>query len=585
MDDKGYTKDGSVDLHGRPVLASQTGRWRACAFLVGYEAFERMAFYGVASNLVVYLTTQLHEDTVSSVRNVNNWSGSVWITPILGAYIADTYLGRFWTFTISSLVYVLGMVLLTMVVSIKSLRPSCTDDVCNKATPSQIAFFYGALYILAVGAGGTKPNISTFGADQFDDFDPHERTLKVSFFNWWMFSTFLGALMATIGLVYVQENVGWGIGYGIPTTGLAISLVVFYMGTPNYRHKVRKSNSPAAEMARVWVAAIANRQLKLPDDPAELYELEPQHYLLTGKRRLLYNSSFRFLDRAAIKEADKPCTVTQVQETKLVLGMTVIWFATLVPSTIWAQVNTLFVKQGTTMDRRLGHGFLIPAASLGSFITVSMLLAVPLYDRYFVPFMRRRTGNPRGITLLQRLGIGFGFHVLLTLVAYAVEVRRMHVIRQSGVAGPGDVVPMSIFWLLPQYVLLGVGDVFNAIGLLEFFYDQSPEGMQSLGTTFFTSGIGVGNFLNSLLVTVVDRVTRAGGGKSWIGNNINSSHLDYYYGLLMSISAINLAIFVWVSSKYKYKEEALEVAEGKVVCLQMEGKVMDAPPASLGVQV
>ncbi|CAL9105872.1 unnamed protein product [Musa acuminata var. zebrina] len=585
MDDKGYTKDGSVDLHGRPVLASQTGRWRACAFLVGYEAFERMAFYGVASNLVVYLTTQLHEDTVSSVRNVNNWSGSVWITPVLGAYIADTYLGRFWTFTISSLVYVLGMVLLTMVVSIKSLRPSCTDDVCNKATPSQIAFFYGALYILAVGAGGTKPNISTFGADQFDDFDPHERTLKVSFFNWWMFSTFLGALMATLGLVYVQENVGWGVGYGIPTTGLAVSLVVFYMGTPNYRHKARKSNSPAAEMARIWAAAIANRQLKLPDDPAELYELEPQHYLLTGKRRLHYNSSFRFLDRAAIKEAAKPCTVTQVQETKLVLGMTVIWFATLVPSTIWAQANTLFVKQGTTMDRRLGHGFLIPAASLGSFITVSMLLAVPLYDRYFVPFMRRRTGNPRGITLLQRLGIGFGFHVLLTLVAYAVEVRRMHVIRQSSVAGPGDVVPMSIFWLLPQYVLLGVGDVFNAIGLLEFFYDQSPEGMQSLGTTFFTSGIGVGNFLNSLLVTVVDRVTRAGGGKSWIGNNINSSHLDYYYGLLMSVSAINLAIFVWVSSKYKYKEEALEVAEGKVVCLQMEGKVMDAPPASLGVQV
>lgn len=75
-------------------------------FRIGYEAFERMAFYGIASNLVNYLTTQLHEDTVSSVRNVNNWSGAVWITPILGAYVADAYLGRFWTFTISSLIYV-----------------------------------------------------------------------------------------------------------------------------------------------------------------------------------------------------------------------------------------------------------------------------------------------------------------------------------------------------------------------------------------------------------------------------------------------------------------------------------------------
>lgn len=64
-----------------------------------------MAFYGVASNLVVYLTTQLREDTVASVRNVNNWTGAVWMTPIAGAYIADAFLGRFWTFTISSLIY------------------------------------------------------------------------------------------------------------------------------------------------------------------------------------------------------------------------------------------------------------------------------------------------------------------------------------------------------------------------------------------------------------------------------------------------------------------------------------------------
>lgn len=146
MEEKGYTQDGTVDLRRQPVLSSKTGKWKACAFLVGnsphpfldfifsfqdsskfkpynnyktiffmvffflskgYEAFERMAFYGVASNLVVYLTTQLHEDTVSSVRNVNNWSGAVWMTPIFGAYIADSYLGRFWTFTLSSLIYVL----------------------------------------------------------------------------------------------------------------------------------------------------------------------------------------------------------------------------------------------------------------------------------------------------------------------------------------------------------------------------------------------------------------------------------------------------------------------------------------------
>ncbi|KAG6665966.1 hypothetical protein I3843_02G174400 [Carya illinoinensis] len=585
MEAKGYTQDGTVDLRGRPVLASKTGKWKACAFLIGYEALERMAFNGIASNLVNYLTTQLHQDTVSSVRDVNNWSGTVWITPILGAYIADSYAGRFWTFAVSSLIYVMGMVLLTTVVSLKSLRPSCTNGVCNKASTSQISFFYLSLYTIAIGAGGTKPNISTFGADQFDDFNPHEKELKVSFFNWWMFSTFLGALVATLGLVYIQDNLGWGLGYGIPTAGLLLSLFIFYMGIPIYRHKVRKTKSPARDLIRVPIAAFKNRKLQLPNNPSELYEFELQHHTSSGKRQVHHTTIFRFLDKAAIKDSNldpsrPPCTVTQVEGAKLILGMILIWLVTLIPSTIWAQINTLFVKQGTTLNRSLSPNFQIPAASLGSFVTLSMLIFVPMYDRYFVPFMRQRTGNSRGITLLQRLGIGFIIQVIATGVAYAVEVRRMHVIRVNHIVGPKQIVPMSIFWLLPQYVLLGIADVFNAIGLLEFFYDQSPENMQSLGTTFFTSGIGVGNFLNSFLVTMVDKITGRDGGKSWIGDNLNDCHLDYYYVFLLVISIINLGVFLWASSKYVYKKEITEVKEG---CLQMEGRVLDMSP--LGLQV
>ncbi|PON83218.1 Proton-dependent oligopeptide transporter [Trema orientale] len=587
MEAKGYTQDGTVDLRGRPVLVSKTGKWKACAFLVGYEAFERMAFYGIATNLVNYLTTQLHEDTVSSVRNVNNWSGAVWITPILGAYIADTYIGRFWTFTVSSLFYVMGMMLLTLAVSLKSFKPTCRNGVCNKASDSQIAFFYMALYTIAIGAGGTKPNISTFGADQFDDFDPHEKELKVSFFNWWMFSSFLGALVATLCLVYIQENLGWGLGYGIPTVGLLLSLFIFYLGTPIYRHKVRKTKSPAKDLIQVLITAFKNRKLQLPNNPSELHEFELQHYMNSGKRKVQHSPMFRFLDKAAIKEGSidnsrLPCTITQVEGAKLVLGMLLIWLVTLVPNTIWAQINTLFVKQGTTLDRNLNSRFSIPAASLGSFVTLSMLLSVPMYDRYFVPFMRRKTGNPRGITLLQRLFIGFVIQVSAIAIAYVVEVRRMHVIRVHHIAGPKEVVPMSIFWLLPQYVLLGIADVFNAIGLLEFFYDQSPEDMQSLGTTFFTSGIGVGNFLNSFLVTMVDKITGRNGRTSWIGNNLNDCHLDFYYGFLLVISILNIGAFLWASSKYIYKREYTE-EEGCVQIDQIKAKAIDTSP--LGLQV
>ena len=68
--------------------------------MTAYEAFERMAYYGIASNLVIYLTTKLHEGTVNSSTNVAIWFGIVWMIPIIGTYIADTHWGRYWKFTV-----------------------------------------------------------------------------------------------------------------------------------------------------------------------------------------------------------------------------------------------------------------------------------------------------------------------------------------------------------------------------------------------------------------------------------------------------------------------------------------------------
>ncbi|GJY19809.1 NRT1/ PTR family 5.1-like protein [Tanacetum coccineum] len=168
-----------------------------------------------------------------------------------------------------------------------------------------------------------------------------------------------------------------------------------------------------------------------------------------------------FLDKGAFKEARldvSPCTITQVEGSKLVLGMSMIWLVTLIPSTIWAQINTLFVKQGTTLDQHLGSSFQLPATSLGSFVTLSMLIISTMYDRYFVPLIRKRTKNPRGITMLQRLGIGFTIQILAIAIAYLVEVKRMRAIASHYILNPKEVIPISIFWLLLQSILLGVAD-------------------------------------------------------------------------------------------------------------------------------
>ena len=190
------------------------------------------------------------------------------------------------------------MCVLTLAVSLPALKPpTCFDanvENCKKASTLHLAVFYGALYTLAIGTGGTKPNISTIGADQFDDFEPKEKAQKLSFFNWWMFSIFFGTLFANTILVYIQDNVGWSLGYGLPTLGLLISILIFLAGTRFYRHKV-PTGSPFTRMAKVIVAAIRKRKVTLPSDPKELYELQLEEYATKGKYRIDSTPSVRYV--------------------------------------------------------------------------------------------------------------------------------------------------------------------------------------------------------------------------------------------------------------------------------------------------
>ncbi|KAI3760201.1 hypothetical protein L1987_50592 [Smallanthus sonchifolius] len=559
------TQDGTTDLKGRRALRSTTGRWRACYYMLGYEVCERMAYYGIATNLVLYLSKELHEGTVKSSNNVTNWVGTVWMTPLLGAYIADTYLGRYWTFMIASLIYLLGMGFLTLVVSLPSLKPpTCGKHVsyrdCDKRASSfQIGVFYCALYIIAIGTGGTKPNISTMGADQFDDFEPKERARKLTFFNWWMFSIFFGTLFSNTFLVYIQDNVGWGLGYGIPTFALLVAIIAFVLGTPIYRHKPR-AESPFTRMAKVLVATARKWNASVPVDPKELYELTLDEYASPGKYRVDHTSSLRFLDKAAVR-VEEPvsewnlCPVTQVEQTKQMVKMIPILCATFIPSTLIAQPHTLFIKQGTTLDRSIGPHFEIPPASLSVFVTISMLISIVVYDRFFVPIVRKYTKNPRGITLLQRMTIGIIIHIITMAVACLVERKRLSVAKYHDIYIPGQIVPLRIYILIPQFALLGVADCFLEVAKLEFFYDQAPEGMKSLGTAYFTTSIGVGYFLSSFILSTMANVTKRNGHKGWILNNLNLSRLDYYFAFYAVLSFVNFLFFLVVAKNFDYNVE------------------------------
>ncbi|XP_061356040.1 protein NRT1/ PTR FAMILY 5.1-like [Gastrolobium bilobum] len=274
--------DGKVDLRGRPSISSRTGKQKACCFVLVYQVLERFAYYGIGANLVNYMTTQLHKDSVSSVSNVNNWSGTLWIAPILGAYVADSYTGLFWTIIISLLIYARGLGLLVLTSSLKCLRSTCTNRICNKASNLQVILLYVSLYTIAIGSGAVKPNISTFGADQFDDFNTKEKEIKVSFFNSWSFSTCLGILLEPLLVVYIQDRFGWGLGYDLSVIGLLLSIIIFFMGTPIYSYKSGKERNPTMDFIKVPVGCFGNVIFTItPIAIAEKYAVYIKGFLLS----------------------------------------------------------------------------------------------------------------------------------------------------------------------------------------------------------------------------------------------------------------------------------------------------------------
>ncbi|KAG0480398.1 hypothetical protein HPP92_010958 [Vanilla planifolia] len=209
----------------------------------------------------------------------------------------------------------------------------------------------------------------------------------------------------------------------------------------------------------------------------------------------------------------------------------------------------------------MGPHFKIPPASLTSFTTLSIALSIILYDRYFVRLMRSWTGNPRGISLLQRLGVGLVLDGLVMVVAFLMEKKRLSIAREHGVVANGGPVPITILILLPQFVMIGMAEAFLIVGKIVFFYHQAHEGIKRLGSSLSLVTYGVRNFLSSFLVILVANITQRNGRKGWILNNQNASHLDYYYRLLSIIRLCNFLFFLIVCRFYLYKPEVLESQE------------------------
>ncbi|PQP92269.1 Major facilitator superfamily protein isoform 2 [Prunus yedoensis var. nudiflora] len=206
----------------------------------------------------------------------------------------------------------------------------------------------------------------------------------------------------------------------------------------------------------------------------------------------------KWFDRAAIVTIDEAnssgppnlwrlATVHRVEELKSMIRMLPISAVGILLVASSSHSHSFTIQQARTMNRHFTRSLEIEPASFSIFGILTMLAGLVFYKRLlFVPFARRLTGNPAGITCLQRMGIGLMINIIATIVASFVEIIRKSVAANNKLLDdPKALIPVTVFWLVPQFCLHGLAETFMHVGHLEFLYYQSPESMRSTATALF----------------------------------------------------------------------------------------------------
>ncbi|KAL4274619.1 hypothetical protein HN873_069638 [Arachis hypogaea] len=570
--------DGKVDWKGRRALKNKHGGMIAAIPMLVTLGFENLATFSLAVNGVPYFNGEMHYDLADAANMLTTYLGVSYILALLVAVVADTWLGRYKSVLISGSLDFLGLVLITAQAHYSSLKPPPCNMFdprfhCEKLRRGQEAFLYIGLYLLAFGSAGVKASLPSHGADQFDETDPKESRLMSTFFNTLLLAVCLGGAVSLTFIVWIQIHKGWDWGFGIGTIAMLLGIIIFAAALPLYRIHPAKGTSALLEIVQVYVAAIRNRRLTLPEDPAELYEIESDKEAALETEFLPHRDIYRFLDKAAIQtkpndQSEKPeaqspwklCRVTQVENAKILLSMVPIFCCTIIMTLCLAQLQTFSIQQGYTMDTRFINNFHIPPASLPIIPVTFLIIIVPIYDRIFVPLLRRFTGIPTGVTHLQRIGVGLVLSCISMAAASIMEVKRKQVARDHNMLDAIPVLqplPISTFWLSFQYFIFGIADMFTYVGLLQFFYSEAPKGLKSTSTCFLWTSMALGYFLSTIMVKCVNGATKHHtNSRGWLaGNNINRNHLNLFYLFLSVVSFINFIIYLFVSKMYKYRPQ------------------------------
>ncbi|ESR33686.1 hypothetical protein CICLE_v10006932mg, partial [Citrus x clementina] len=396
------------------------------------------------------------------------------------------------------------------------------------------------IILLAVGEVGAAPLLGPFLADQLREHGKGGRTensnedqVMAQKRVWWRFAWCCGAAAA----FYANNIKTWKKTFMFTLLFMGGSLILLLLGIPFY-HSRQIPPIDRFAIIRVIKTSLKKKHLNYPLSPELFFSNDEGNVLhLSPRIKLL-----RWIDKAAIietsstsneqEEAGTLCTVAQVRESKSLLKLLPLWSSFIVFGLVLSAGNTFFPGQGANM---ISERYLIFLRTFKGIIRATISYLSKNLISNFVPKTKKRQAQ------VLRTFIGMVMTTVCCVVAWQVEVRRLEKLKQ--------LENMSMFWLVPQFCLLGLMEGLAWYGCDEYSSSHFPERMEYHVSAISYFFVGIGSIFNIFFILA---------NKGDFAETLDDSRLDKYYKSLTVISAVNVCFNLLLSILYIGSDQSVD---------------------------
>ncbi|OQS06039.1 Proton-dependent Oligopeptide Transporter (POT) Family [Thraustotheca clavata] len=569
--------------------------FQVCGFILLMEVSERLSYYGINQGLKNFMRTVIGWSSVSSNSIKSTWTSLCYLSPLLGAYLADERWGRFKTIATFGILYLIGDIIITIaanphVLNWKETSVAGEFDRSNADTgTAEGLFIFGLFACIGVGTGAIKSNVITIGADQFNPNDPKEVAQKVTFFSYFYWCVNFGSVfsygyLATLSVEgggSISKDYGYFATFLICSCVMAVALFFFFLG--HSRYILFPPNSDAmSKLVRVLGRSAWNSEsgftacsgfiflilsfilnfaavfMKDGSDARKGTTYAAGFMALFGCIQWVYSGyNYLSMDRAKHSQGGRvdDQSIDEIKSVVRVLpfaAFTVMW------QCVYDQIDANFQSIAQQTDLRFGDSrdaSQLSGAVLGVFDPIAIVICVPFLDSIVYPFYQKKFGKPASpfgkvlvglaISTATMFYVG-GFEVMrknsgLIMLPNATHPKEMAGVKNE--AGGELMNQLQWGWNIPQYVLVALCECLINVTAFDVFYSEVPMYLKSTCQAINLFMISMGSNVTSIFTLIFQKN---------IPNDLNEGNLEYMFYAVGVASAINLCCYTVIMLKMQF---------------------------------